>query len=235
MFGRRTRGILPTTTTKLVTPSSFHHKQRKEDIVASKVNNMNKTRKELSVLKQGQVVRLQPLDNSTQWKEGKVTKQLKNRTYEVEVNGKLYRRNRGFIRPVKKAQHSIAPEQQPSVPIPTPRRSLTTASSPAHQPQPSTPAKTPRQPPQPPRRSSPPAATHQESSSPVATPRRKSSSTAAQPAPPAEPVTDTRSGTHVSPVPARRTNAPNPEPKNPVNECLTTRSGRVVRPPKRYE
>ena len=73
---------------------------------------MNENRHELSLRKPGQPVRLQPIDGSTIWKEGIVTKALIDRTYEVESKEKTYRCNRGFIRPVKKAAHDLPQEPE---------------------------------------------------------------------------------------------------------------------------
>ena len=85
---------------------------------------MNENRHELSVLKPGQPARIQPIDRSTIWKEGIVIKALTNGTYEVESKGKTYPRNRGFIRPVKKAAHDLPQEPQKQriiVPVSAPR------------------------------------------------------------------------------------------------------------------
>ena len=80
--------------------------------MASKVTKINENRHKLSVLKPELPVRLQPIDGSNIWKEGIVTKALTNRTYMVESKGKTYRRNRGFIRPVKKAAHGLPQEPE---------------------------------------------------------------------------------------------------------------------------
>ena len=108
MFGRRTRGVLPTSKEMLMTPNSHAARQQKEDHVAKKVNRMNKSRHELSELEPGQIVRLQPIDKQgSTWKEGVVTQQVNSRTYEVKANGKTYRRNRAHIRSSKKSTHDI--------------------------------------------------------------------------------------------------------------------------------
>ena len=82
------------TSDRLNTTDSMETKVRKEDHVTSKVSSMNKNLHDLSILKPGQTVRLQPIaNNSKEWKEGTITQQLKSRTYEVESDGKKYRRN----------------------------------------------------------------------------------------------------------------------------------------------
>ena len=43
-------------------------------------------------------VRVQPIDNTRQWKSGQVERQLTGRSYEVRVGGRLLRRNRRMLR-----------------------------------------------------------------------------------------------------------------------------------------
>ena len=94
IFGRQTRRTINMTSDRLNTTDSMETKVRKEDHVASKVSSVNKNLHDLSILKPGQTVRLQPIaNNSKEWKEGTSTQQLKSRTYEVESDGKKYRRN----------------------------------------------------------------------------------------------------------------------------------------------
>ena len=128
IFGRRTRSTIPMTSDRLNTTDSMETKVRKEDHVASKVNSMNKNLHDLSILKPGQTVRLQPIaNNSEEWKEGTIIQQLKSRTYEVESDGKKYRRNRSFVRPSKKSLHDVHVNTQETVrplPVPRPRKSL---------------------------------------------------------------------------------------------------------------
>ena len=112
LYGRRTRTTLPASNQKLMTSLALKSKQQKQDYMASKVIKMNEDRHELSVLKPRKPVRLQPIDGSTTWKEGIVTEGLINRTCEVQAKGKTYRRNRGFIRPVKKAAHDLPQEPE---------------------------------------------------------------------------------------------------------------------------
>ena len=95
------------TSDRLNTTDSMETKVRKEDHVASKVSSMNKNLHDLSILKHGQTVRLQPIANNKEWKEGTITQQLKSQTYEVESDGKKYRRNRSFVHPSKKSLHDV--------------------------------------------------------------------------------------------------------------------------------
>ena len=108
IFGRRTRSTIPMTSDRLNTTDCMKTKVQKEDHVASKVSSVNKNLHDLSILKPGQTVRLQPIaNNSKEWTEGTITQQLKSRTYEVESDGKKYRRNRSFVRPSKKSLHDV--------------------------------------------------------------------------------------------------------------------------------
>ena len=51
--------------------------------------------KELDQLKEGDVVRMQPMAlNSKVWKKAKVTKQLDDRSYEIDPGDDILRRNR---------------------------------------------------------------------------------------------------------------------------------------------
>ena len=126
IFGRGTRSTIPMTSDRLNTTDSMETQVWKEDYVASKVSLMNKNLHDLSILKPGQTVRLQLIaNNSKEWKEGVITQQLKSRTYEVESDGKKYRRNRSFVLPSKKSLHDVnTQETVRPVPVPRPRKSL---------------------------------------------------------------------------------------------------------------
>ena len=78
------------------------------------IENRNKytitTRKNspLPPLKMGQAIRMK-LPNEKQWSLGTCTKVLENRSYEVDVNGRTYRRNRRQLR--------ASQERLPSPPV----------------------------------------------------------------------------------------------------------------------
>ena len=114
------------TSDKLNTADYMEIKVHKEDHVTSKVSSMTKNLHDLSILKPGQTVGLQPIaNNSKEWKEGMITKQLKSQTYEVESDGKMYQRNQSFVRPSKKSLHDVnTQETVRPVPVSRPRKSL---------------------------------------------------------------------------------------------------------------
>lgn len=118
LFGRRTRSTLPMTDNKLLTQSSTQTKVKKEDCTATKVVHVNRHLHELQPLRIGQAVRMQPIDNSKEWKEAVVTAQVSKRSYNVQdERGRTYKRNRALIRPTKKAQHHNSRKASP-VPAP---------------------------------------------------------------------------------------------------------------------
>ena len=106
LFGRRTKSIIPMTNEKLSTPNATQIKISKEDHTATKVTQMNQRCHDLPPLKIGQTVRMQPIDNTKEWKEGVVIEKTDSRTYQVEDRkGKKYKRNRALVRPTKKSKH----------------------------------------------------------------------------------------------------------------------------------
>ena len=157
LFGRRTKSIIPVTNEKLLTPNAMQTKISKEDHTATKVTQMNQHRRDLPPLKVGQTVRMQPIDNTKEWKEGVVIEQTDSQTYQVEDGkGKKYKRNRALIRPTKKSEHHkhkattlISPPTEPThpttstssnlEPVQTPQRPSTTNSN---DPAPQTPQRT---------------------------------------------------------------------------------------------
>ena len=84
LMGRRTRTLLPT------------DKGTRDKLAARKlgqIRHYNKTHHPLQPLKQGQAIRMK-LPNATKWTLGTCTRILDNRSYEVEVSGRKYQRNR---------------------------------------------------------------------------------------------------------------------------------------------
>ena len=145
LFGRRTKSIIPVTNEKLLTPNATQTKISKEDHTATKVTQMNQHRRDLPPLKVGQTVRMQPIDNTKEWKEGMVIEQTDSRTYQVEDGkGKKYKHNRALIRPTKKSEHHKHKATTLSTssnlePVQTPQRPSTTKSN---DPAPQTPQRT---------------------------------------------------------------------------------------------
>ena len=114
LFGRRTQAHLPGSSIAMQAPKQFRSKVDKDDYMASKVVKMNNVRRDLRPLQPGQTVRMEPIDNTKEWKEAVVKAKTNPRTYEVETaEGKTYKRNRKFLRSSTKSTHH---QQVPAVP-----------------------------------------------------------------------------------------------------------------------
>ena len=100
LLGRRTKTAIPTIPERLKPVAiNFEKERRDKERKSQSIADRYVNRKELPPLKVGDVVRMQPIQNRTdEWKEAIVSKRLKNRSYEVTVNGRKYRRNRRYLR-----------------------------------------------------------------------------------------------------------------------------------------
>lgn len=99
LMGRRTLTTIPTSDELLRpqynTESSYAQKLSKQETMSDKHIN----RKSLKPLSIGDNVHMQPVQSQDKdWKPAVVTKVLDKRTYEVERNGRTYRRNRRLLR-----------------------------------------------------------------------------------------------------------------------------------------
>ena len=99
MFGRRTKSTLPTTIQNLA-PDSATWKKTKEDKRAKIADRLDQNRRDLTELKIGEAVRLQPLrSGEREWCPATVTRQLNSRDYEVQTaEGRCLRCSRHFVR-----------------------------------------------------------------------------------------------------------------------------------------
>ena len=100
LLGRRTKTLIPTIPDRLNPVAiNLEKEKRKKERKSQNIADRYINRKELPPLTVGDVVRMQPIDNSKdEWKEAIVSKRLKSRSYEVTVNGRKYRRNRRYLR-----------------------------------------------------------------------------------------------------------------------------------------
>lgn len=99
MFNRRTKTRLPTPE-KLMKPK-LNRDAAKQIKKAQEQQRKyyNRGARELSPLKEGDKVRIQPTRcGQKKWKKGRVVKQVGIRSYQVESNGYTYTRNRRFLR-----------------------------------------------------------------------------------------------------------------------------------------
>lgn len=97
-LGRRTRTLLPTTQKLL---NSGEGKNIKKQIVKKQEKQQeyfNQKAKDLPQLEESDVVRMKPFIKGKSWRKGQIVKRLDERSYEVEVGNKVYRRNRVHLR-----------------------------------------------------------------------------------------------------------------------------------------
>ena len=103
LFDRRTRTKLPTVA-KLLEPKAKDVKKSKSRLKNRQENQAeyyNRKAKDLSVLEEGQVVRMKPyVLGKKVWEKGIINARLDERSYEVQAeNGQCYRRNRVDLKP----------------------------------------------------------------------------------------------------------------------------------------
>ncbi len=96
-MGRRTRTLLPTHKNLLKQPINKGTRDKLAARKLGQISHYNKAHHPLQPLKQGQAIRMK-LPNATKWTLGTCTRILDNRSYEVEVSGRKYRRNRRQLR-----------------------------------------------------------------------------------------------------------------------------------------
>ena len=131
-LNRRTRTLLPTRSTQLKPrtpdPINLMEKQARQQQRSQKY--YNKHAKDLPILEQDDVVRIKPISNSITkqpWKKGIVHKRLDERSYEVECDDRVLRRNRVHLRKTNEQINVTTPKRIiPSVtPVPTPPKPCT--------------------------------------------------------------------------------------------------------------
>ena len=78
----------------------------------------NRGKRELVDLQSGDTVRIRPLPTEREklWKKATVIKQVAPRSYEADLHGKVYRRNR---RHLVKTSESSPPKFEPDISLPT--------------------------------------------------------------------------------------------------------------------
>ncbi|KAK7105231.1 hypothetical protein V1264_016637 [Littorina saxatilis] len=131
-LNRRTRTLLPTTQT-LLKPKLDH--EAKDKLILSQKKqkrNFDKHSKDLPTLEEGDSVRLQPFRlGEKKWKKGVVARRLDDRSYEVEADGALYRRNRVHLRQTLNPPAAAVPDPNPaSTPSSSQKSTKTTPSEP---------------------------------------------------------------------------------------------------------
>ena len=117
-FDRRTRTLLPTTTS-LLQPKSKDLKMERRKLKnkqAKQAEQYNKSAKDLKVLEEGDIVRMKPYALGDRvWKKAVVAKRLDERSYEIQADdGNLYRRNRQQLKKTNEPHPSCSSEKQPT-------------------------------------------------------------------------------------------------------------------------
>lgn len=115
LMSRRTKTIVPTTT-QLLMPGGvdWQTEKEKKEKKQNKMAQRYVERRSLRPLQVGEKVRMQPIHSGeTEWREARVTKRIKSRTYEVRSRNRLYRRNRQFLRTT--GSHKSEPEAAGSI------------------------------------------------------------------------------------------------------------------------
>ena len=97
LMGRRTRTLLPTHTKLLEPKVDLHTGDKLAKQKADQQQRYNKKSHPLTPLQPGQAIRMK-LPGDTKWSLGSCVKTLPNRSYEVDVAGRHYRRNRRQLR-----------------------------------------------------------------------------------------------------------------------------------------
>ena len=103
IFGRRTSTMVPTAENKLKQTSHYSSVFKKKPD-----HKLRTAGKDLRPLETGDNVRVQPIQKGDKyWKEGQIITDLGSRSYEVKTygDGKVYRRNRRFLRKTQKSTH----------------------------------------------------------------------------------------------------------------------------------
>ena len=111
LFNRRTNTQLPIVE-KLLQPEINDKAkeciQKRQDLQR---RYYDRGARDLSPLQEGEMVRIQPVHKGQRkWKKGKVIRQTGVRSYEVESDGRRYKRNRRFLRRSSKAASDNARE-----------------------------------------------------------------------------------------------------------------------------
>ena len=114
LMGRHTRTFLPTHETLLRQPSHQDTAIKLAEQKAKQAQQYNKKFRPLVALKCGQAIRMR-LPGREEWSLGTCTRALGNRSYEVEVCGRRYRRNRRQLRLTPETAPPMSPvELHPS-------------------------------------------------------------------------------------------------------------------------
>ena len=119
MISRNTKTLLPVSAS-LLKP---HVAQNTMDSILKKQDKQqryyNRGAKTLEQLHQGDRVKLQPFTlGKKDWADGQVVKEVRPRSYEVQVDGKAYIRNRRHLRKCERIEDIEPPPESPVPEVP---------------------------------------------------------------------------------------------------------------------
>ena len=153
LMSRRTRHSLPTAK-ELLKPQVVDNAHEK--ILLKRQESKlyyDKQAKEFPKLEIGQHIRMKPLptDNDKHWRFGTCVESVGKRSYLVDINGKIYRRNRKDLRPTKESHDAhesaeldvkddLYPPIDIDIPSTPPKQSVAKTDTPAKTEKPNSPA-----------------------------------------------------------------------------------------------
>ena len=118
LFGRRTKTLLPTAGTLLQRKIMEETEDKLKERKTKQALFYNKGTKELPELQPGDTVHMKPLpsDKEKLWRKGSVVKQVAPRSYEVDLQGTMFRRNRRHLVKTKEPSPQLDLESQENLP-----------------------------------------------------------------------------------------------------------------------
>jgi len=112
LMNRRTKTLLPTAS-RLLLPRSSNTELDRDKLKLKQqkqAQRYNKSAKDLPVLMEGDVVRMQPfILGQKEWRKAVVTSRLDERSYNVQTPNGTYRRNRAHIRKTPEVPPDVLP------------------------------------------------------------------------------------------------------------------------------
>ena len=111
LSGRRTQSMMPTAEAKL-RPGYIDPSREAELKVNRRALTAPSGRRDLKRLHVGDTVRMQPIrTGEREWRQARVKRAITTRAFEVEADGRCYRRNRRHLRISAKSTHSLPAKQ----------------------------------------------------------------------------------------------------------------------------
>ena len=107
MMSPRTKTLLPTAASLLKPKTTYDHNKRLSNKLRQKLYYDQQAR-DLQPLSEGDSVRMKPFQKGVDvWKKAVVTRQLDERSYEIQSADHLYRRNRVHLKPARECNPTL--------------------------------------------------------------------------------------------------------------------------------